>query len=65
MRFSKLGDLYENELFAPAERRYWFFQLLVWLDVLAPEIPKCVIETGTNLGYVRTLGRCFLMRFIP
>lgn len=51
MRFSNIDDLYNNELFVPAERRYWFFQLLVWLDVLAPEVPKCVIETGTNLGY--------------
>lgn len=51
MRFQKLDDLYKNVLFQPVGHRYWFFQLLVWLDVLSPEVPKCVIETGTNLGY--------------
>ena len=51
MRFSNIKDMERLKEFDPDERRYWFFQLLVWLDVLAPEVPKCVIETGTYLGY--------------
>ena len=51
MRFKTLEQLINNKLFAPVGHRYWFFQLLVWLETLSPEVPTCVLETGTNVGY--------------
>lgn len=32
------------------EGQFWFFQLLVWVDFLAGDMPKTVLETGTHHG---------------
>lgn len=50
MKFKTLDDVYKNELFKDANQT-WFFQTLVWLDVLSKKVPSCVIETGTNRGW--------------
>lgn len=51
MNFKTLDDVYKNELFNWDANQTWFFQTLVWLDVLSKKVPSCVIETGTNRGW--------------